>query len=137
MQAYGNPLAWLTMFRALALLGSRELQVTGGIGQQGDSDDDSMATFDTVDLDEYLIDVTEGMDREWDIDDQEAVLTPPGENCSQVGDLRVLEGEGTLDEWLQQQQQQEDMMGHDNGELSKGEKGNGDLKKRKPPDGER
>ena len=36
-----------------------------------------MATIDTIDLQEYLIDETDGMDREWDIENWGEVLTPP------------------------------------------------------------
>ena len=44
----------------------------------------TVGTFDTVldmmDLDEYLVDATDGMEREWDIVDQGAGLTSPIRN---------------------------------------------------------
>ena len=46
-----------------------------------DSEEDTVATFDTCyedgDFDEYLVDATNGMEREWEVDDEGAVLTPP------------------------------------------------------------
>ena len=32
-----------------------------------DFEEDSMATFHMIDLEEYLVDTTDGMEREWDI----------------------------------------------------------------------
>ena len=68
--------AWLTMFQALELIGEREVQQNDIIMLHGDKEVDSMATFDTMDLNEYLVDVTDGMEREWEMEEHGVVLTP-------------------------------------------------------------
>ena len=66
--------AWVNMFYSLVLLSDR---IRGRRGQREVQDDSSVDTFDTMDLAEYLVDATDGMDREWDVDDWGAVQTPP------------------------------------------------------------
>ena len=64
--------AWINMFYALVLFSDR---VRSRRGPDGDGELDSVETFSTMDLAEYLVDATDGMDREWDIDNAGAVLT--------------------------------------------------------------
>ena len=63
-------LAWVNMFYALVLLSDRN--TCRNATEDGD-ETSSVATFDTwfdkLDSDEYLVDATDGMDREWDIMD--------------------------------------------------------------------
>ena len=59
--------AWTLMFRALVTYSEREVLEGRRLIHSAVPDDDSMASVDMMDLDEYLVDVTEGMDREWDI----------------------------------------------------------------------
>ena len=69
--------AWINMFYALVLLSDRERRSGNPVENV---DDSSAATFDTAledgDYDEYLLDATDGMERECDMGDQGAVLTP-------------------------------------------------------------
>ena len=71
--------AWIQMFYALQLQGRREAGKMVTLYQPATEEDDSMASFETLDLEEYLLDETDGMDREFDIVDGGAVLTPPGQ----------------------------------------------------------
>ena len=66
--------AWTNMFYALVLLSDR-LRSRRGPDEEGGLG--SVETFNTMDLVEYLVDATDGMDREWDIVDEGAVQTPP------------------------------------------------------------
>ena len=66
--------AWINMFYSLVLLSDR---IRSRRGSCEDDDEESVATFDTMDLAEYLVDATDGMDREWDIGEEGAVQTPP------------------------------------------------------------
>ena len=66
--------AWINMFYSLVLLSDR---IRSRRGPSEEEEVESVATFDTIDLAEYLVDATDGMDREWDIEEQGAVQTPP------------------------------------------------------------
>ena len=101
--------AWINMFHALVALSSRQLAGQQRLPSRAE-EEDSVGTVETMDLDEYLVDATDGMDREWDIGDGEAVLTPP-----LVRDDICL--------------------GHSRESNNIGDLRNADLKKRKPPDG--
>ena len=61
-------LAWVNMFYALVLLSDRRNRSSTGPDQD---DGESVGTFDTwyeeEEFEEYLVDATDGMDREWDI----------------------------------------------------------------------
>ena len=78
--------AWVNMFYSLVLLSDR-------IRERKDSqeacDEDSVMTYDTMDLAEYLVDATDGMDREWDIGDAGVVLTPPTTEEGEVAKTMV------------------------------------------------
>ena len=67
-------LAWTNMFYALVLLSDRKTQRTGNDIVDAE---ESVATFDTMDLAEYLVDATDGMDREGDIVEAGTVQTSP------------------------------------------------------------
>ena len=72
--------AWTNMFYALVLLSDKERHS----GNPGESvDEKTVATFDTYledgAYDEYLVDATEGMEREWELGEQGAELTPPSQ----------------------------------------------------------
>ena len=68
--------AWVNMFYSLVLLSDR----TRGRGRGTSDEERTVGTFDTeydmMDYVDYLVDTTDGMDREWDIGEQGAVLTP-------------------------------------------------------------
>ena len=133
-RSIGYLIAWLTMFQALVLVGEREVQHSRSLNMQEEEDDDSTATFSTVDLEEYLLDVTDGMDREWDIDDGGAVLTSPRQSvCSKDGQSGS-EVQGMEEEWVQQQVDTVEVEAGATG--SQREFGEVELRKRKPPDGE-
>ena len=66
--------AWINMFYSLVLLSDRMRQRRD---PHRESVGVSTVTYDTLDLAEYLVDATDGMDREWDIENAGAVQTPP------------------------------------------------------------
>ena len=68
-------MAWTNMFYALEVHSIR--LCSGDKQDRTDTDDDSMQSFDSVDLQEYLIDATDGMNRDLVMADVGAVLTPP------------------------------------------------------------
>ena len=72
--------AWTNMFYALVLLSDKERRS----GDPGETvEEGSVDTFDPCwddgDYDEYLVDATDGMEREWDVGAQGAELTPPSQ----------------------------------------------------------
>ena len=116
------------MFQALLLLGNKTIAEDMQVGGLQGEDDNLMATIETMDLDEYMVDVTDGMERDLEIGDWGAVLKPLQEISSQG---RQKDGEahrGTLEGWL--------VGGETKGTLRHGDYGEVELKKRKPPDGE-
>ena len=100
-------LAWTNMFYALVLLSDRRRK--SGNPVEEDDDSGSVATFDTwydeEDRQEYLVDATEGMEREWELGQEGAELTSPQPERERNPYIRRLEEHGALE-----------------------------LKKRKPPD---
>ena len=72
--------AWINMFYSFVFLSDRERQSGNPVEEVEKS---PLATFDTWymdgDLDEYLVDATDGMEREWEMGAGEAELTPPVE----------------------------------------------------------
>lgn len=64
-------LAWVNMFYALVLLSGRK---KGGTSKWVEDGEESVATFDTwfddMDMEEYLVDAIDGIEREWDITDE-------------------------------------------------------------------
>ena len=135
--------AWLNMFHALEILSAKE-RLRGSVGN---TEEDSMATFDTIDLEEYLVDATDGMDREWDIDgDGGAVQTPLRLGSGDLGKGQVgpsheeAGGKIPTDIW---EDDGEDSIKEDSssskenkwGILSEWNHGEVELRKRKPPDG--
>ena len=95
------------MFYSLVLLSDRRRR--SGAPLADDDGAESDATFDTwyeeEDKDEYLVDATDGMEREWDLGQEGAVLTSPHQERERNPYIRRLEEHGALE-----------------------------LKKRKPPD---
>ena len=90
--------AWLTMFQALEVKSAREIIEGRQLVGHGNSDDDSMATIDSLDLHEYLVDATDGMEREWEFGDWEAVQTPPRQ--VEMTDGKAGQQAGLLEQWL-------------------------------------
>ena len=132
------------MFYSLQLKQRRQnLTVTDFYNPAGPLDDISVSTIDTQDLDEYLVDDTDGMDREFDIEDgmmahashlhQEAL-----ENYSRTELLRhqwTQWGKGNKDRNCQT-----DTASADHGQERRKRilhSDNLELIKRKPPDGNR
>ena len=80
--------AWINMFYSLVLLSDR---IRSRRDPHGNSEGESTVTYDTMDLAEYLVDATDGMDREWDIGNAGAVQTSPhtaeGRNVEQLEGL--------------------------------------------------
>ena len=120
--------AWVDMFYALQLQQRRLSQGRTVQLRVETEEEDSMATFDTTDLAEYLLDETDGMDREYDLANGGEVLTPPSQCAVPRNICLELGGEGSA-------------MGAliDAGRITQGEAemkfGNVELWKRKPPDG--
>ena len=106
-----------------------------------------METVDTMDLAEYLVDTTDGMEREWDIlGDQGAVQTPPlienmelvkgthgplHKECSGTYPAGVTEGQLEL----ALEDGRIDNLGQQGGLVTEWNHGEVELRKRKPPDG--
>ena len=59
--------AWQEMFKALVIYSARERGLDKPVRTMVVDDNDSVATLDTMDLAEWLVDATDGMDREYDI----------------------------------------------------------------------
>ena len=93
--------AWVHMVQALELQSNRTCLEGKHLVHSEIPDDDSMATITSIDLHDYLVDVTDGMEREWDVGDQGAVQTPPrpnsGDMCDHTGEQR----KGLLVKWLE------------------------------------
>ena len=67
--------AWIDMFHAFEMTSARQCRIQDWVRT---TEEDSMATVDTIDLAEYLVDTTDGMEREWDImADRGTVQTSP------------------------------------------------------------
>ena len=116
--------SWTQMFYALQVQSQRQAQDRRCFYQQVTNDDDSTASINTIDLDEYLVDETDGMELEFLIDDSGAVQTP------QVPDMPT--NERSTASTLRQQWEQ---WGRRSRQRSnEGKPGEVELNKRKPPD---
>ena len=90
--------AWINMFYALVLLSDKDRRS----GNPGESvEEASLETFDPCwedrDYDEYLVDATDGMEREWEVGDQGAVQTPPLEIRVRNPYLKQTDDHGRVD----------------------------------------
>ena len=136
--------AWINMFYAFEVASARQCRIQDWVRT---TEEDSMETFDTIDLEEYLVDTTDGMEREWDIvGNQGAVQTSPLiENMEMVqgssgaqhegspGPLSVDENGGTLE--LEMGDSEIDILGLHGDLLPEWKHGEVELRKRKPPEG--
>ena len=53
--------AWINMFHAFEMASARQCRIQDCVQT---TEEDSMETIDTMDLEEYLVDTTDGMERE-------------------------------------------------------------------------
>ena len=136
--------AWINMFHAFEMASARQCRIQDWVPT---TEEDSMETVDTMDLEEYLVDTTDGMEREWDImGDLGAVQTSPLiENMELVtGSQGPLHKEysgtdpvGELEESLEPELEGDkiDILGYQGELMTEWDHGEVELRKRKPPDG--
>ena len=123
------------MFYALVLLSDKHTRRSGNVAVEeedsnvAEKEEDSIATFDvtfdTSDLAEYLLDATDGMDREEDIVDGGTVQTSPLVDNMEI--LSGSDGGGTQRGRTRIRNPYKTRIRHHGGY---------ELNKRKPPDGE-